>query len=48
MKQRLNEFEQAFLATSEFANPLEKIMPATTAVKMKVYSMLLACSRALV
>ena len=48
MKQRLNEFEQAFLATPEFANPLEKIVPTTTAVKMKVYSMLLACSRALV
>jgi hypothetical protein len=48
MKQHLNEFEQAFLATPEFASPLEKIMPTTTAAKMKVSSTLLACSRALV
>jgi hypothetical protein len=48
MKQRLNEFEQAFLATPKFASPLEKIVLATIAVKMKVSSTLLACSRALV
>jgi hypothetical protein len=48
LKDRLNEFEQAFIATPEFASPLEKIVPATTAAKMKVSSTLLACSRALV
>jgi hypothetical protein len=48
MKPRLNEFEQAFLETPGFASPLEKIMHATTAMKMKVSSTLLACSRALV
>jgi hypothetical protein len=48
LKQHLNEFEQAFIATPKFAIPLEKIMPATTAAKMKVSSTLLAFSRALV
>jgi hypothetical protein len=48
MKQRLNEFEQAFLANPEFASPLRKIMHVTTATKMKVSSTLLACSRTLV
>jgi hypothetical protein len=48
MKHRLNEFEQAFLATPEFANPLAKIVPATTVAKMKVSSTLLACSISLV
>jgi hypothetical protein len=48
LKHRLNEFEQAFIATPEFASPLVKIVPSTTAVKMKVSSTLLACSRALV
>jgi hypothetical protein len=48
LKHRLNEFEQTFIATPEFSSPLEKIMPFTTATKMKVSSTLLACSRALV
>jgi hypothetical protein len=48
MKQRLNEFEQSFLANPEFSSPLAKIVPATTAVKMKVSSTLLASSRTLV
>jgi hypothetical protein len=48
LKDRLNEFEQAFIATPEFASPLAKIVPTTTAAKMKVSSTLLACSRALV
>jgi hypothetical protein len=48
VKERLNEFEQAFIATPEFASPLAKNVPATTAAKMKVSSTLLACSRALV
>ena len=48
LKHRLNEFEQAFIATPEFASPLAKIVPSTTATKMKVSSTLLACSRALI
>ena len=48
VKERLNEFERAFIATLEFSIPLEKTMPATTATKMKVSSTLLACSRDLV
>jgi hypothetical protein len=48
MKQLLNEFEQAFLATPEFASPLEKNVLATIAMKMKVSSTLLACSTTLV
>ena len=48
LKDRLIEFEQAFIATPKFASPLEKIMPSTTATKMKVSSTLLACSRTLV
>ena len=48
LKHGLNIFEQAFIATPEFSSPLAKIMPSTTAVKMKVSSTLLACSRALV
>jgi hypothetical protein len=48
LKDRLNEFEEAFIATPEFASPLAKNVPATTAAKMKVSSTLLACSRALV
>jgi hypothetical protein len=48
MKQCLNEFEKAFLATPEFSSPLAKIAPSTTTVKMKVSSTLLECSRALV
>jgi hypothetical protein len=43
-----NEFEQAFIATLEFFNRLEKIMPSTTAAKMKLSSTLLACSKSLV
>ena len=43
LKDCLNEFEQAFIATPEFSSPLEKTMPATTATKMKVSSTLLAC-----
>jgi hypothetical protein len=48
MKHRLNEFDQAFIATPEFVIPLVKIMPSTTALKMKVSSTLFACSRVLV
>jgi hypothetical protein len=48
LKHCLNEFEQAVIATPEFSNPLAKIVPSTTATKMKVSSTLLACSRALV
>jgi hypothetical protein len=47
LKHRLNEFEQAFIATPEFASPLAKIVPSTTVVNMKVSSTLPACSRAL-
>ena len=38
LKHRLNEFEQAFIATPEFASPLERIVPSTTIAKMKVSS----------
>ena len=48
LKDRLNEFEEAFIATPEFASPLEKNMLSTIASKMKVSSTLLACPRALV
>jgi hypothetical protein len=48
LKDRLNEFEEAFIATPEFASPLPKNVPTTTAAKMKVSSTLLALSRALV
>jgi hypothetical protein len=43
-----NEFEQDFIATLEFFNRLEKIVPSTTAAKMKLSSTLLACSKSLV
>jgi hypothetical protein len=43
-----NEFEQAFIATLEFFNRLAKIVPSTTAAKMKLSSTLLACSKSLV
>jgi hypothetical protein len=43
-----NEFEQVFIATLEFFNHLAKIVPSTTATKMKLSSTLLACSKALV
>jgi hypothetical protein len=42
-----NEFEQAFIATLEFFNRLAKIVPSTTAAKMKLSSTLLACSKSL-
>jgi hypothetical protein len=48
LKDCLNEFEQAFIATPEFSSPLAKNVPATTTTKMKVSSTLLAFSRALV
>ena len=48
VKYYLEEFEEAFIATPEFASPLEKNVPATTAANMRVSSTLLACSRALV
>jgi hypothetical protein len=48
LKDHLKEFEEAFISTSEFSNPLAKNVPATTAAKMKVSSTLLASSRALV
>jgi hypothetical protein len=48
VKECLNEFEQAFIATPKFSSPLAKNVPATTAARMKVSSTLLACSRALV
>jgi hypothetical protein len=48
LKHRLNKFEQAFITTPEFASPLAKILPSTTATKMKVFSTLLACSISLV
>ena len=48
VKECLNEFERAFIATQEFASPLAKIVHATTAAKMKASSTLLTCSRALI
>jgi hypothetical protein len=48
LKDRLKEFEEAFIATPEFASLLAKNVPATTTAKMKLSSTLLACSRALV
>ena len=48
VKECLNKFEQAFIATPEFASPLAKNMSATIEAKMKVSSTLIACSRALV
>jgi hypothetical protein len=48
LKDRLNEFEEAFVTTPKFASPLAKNVPATTATKMKLSSTLLACSRAIV
>ena len=42
VKERLNEFEQAFIATPEFDIPLAKNLSATTANRMKVSSTLLA------
>jgi hypothetical protein len=42
LKDHLNEFEQAFIATPEFSSPLAKNVLATTAAKMKVSSTLLA------
>jgi hypothetical protein len=43
-----NEFEQVFIATLEIFNRLEKIVPSTTATKMKLSSTLLSCSKSLV
>jgi hypothetical protein len=48
LKDHVKEFEEAFIATPEFASPLAKNVPATTAAKIKVSSTLLASSRALV
>jgi hypothetical protein len=48
LKDRLKEFEEAFIATTKFASPLAKNVHVTTAAKMKVSSTLLASSRALV
>lgn len=48
LKDRLNEFEEAFIASPKFANPLAKNVPTTIAAKMKVSSTLLASSRTLV
>jgi hypothetical protein len=38
VRERLNEFEQDFIATPEFSIPLAKNVPSTTAAKMKVSS----------
>jgi hypothetical protein len=48
LKDRVKEFEEAFIATPEFASPLAKTVPATPAAKLKVSSTLLASCRALV
>jgi hypothetical protein len=47
LKDCLNEFEQAFIATPKFSSPLAKNVPATTTTNMKVSSTLLSFSRAL-
>jgi hypothetical protein len=48
VKYYLEEFEEAFIATPEFASPLAKNVSSTSAAKMKVSTTLLACSRSLV
>jgi hypothetical protein len=48
LKDHVKEFEEAFIATPEFASPLAKNIPATPAAKLKVSSSLLASCRSLV
>jgi hypothetical protein len=43
---RFNELEEAFIATSDFASPLEKTVLATLAAKLKGSSSLLTSCRA--
>jgi hypothetical protein len=41
LNDRVNEFEEAFIATPDFSSPLEKNVYATTTAKIKVSSTLL-------
>jgi hypothetical protein len=48
MKDRIKEFEEAFIATREFPSPLAKNVPATPKAKLKLSSSFLASCRFIV